>query len=264
MEFKNSIKKWFYSGGTGVSNAAASATHRIPLLDASGNPIGSDTPANIELKQPRFTNGVFVATLESNYPRFRQPDQAAQYASSAVGVAVFNAGKLIVIAKDETTAKWADSAASGGSGNKTVSQALADMSGRQNTATIVDTLGSAAPAAYYCKNTYYASNVASDDAYFGTGRWWLPSAGELLMIWSHLFEINRLMAAIGGTPLNRSYWYQSSTESRAENAWVVTFADSLLTDSLLAELRKTYKANVRPVSSFYKLKFYDYDIYRSY
>ena len=246
MEFKNSIKKWFYSGGTGVSDVAATATHRIPLLDALGNPIGSDTPANIELKQPRFTNGVLVATLESNYPRFRQPDEAAQYASSAVGVAVFNAGKLIVIAKDETTAKWADPAASGGSGNKTVSQALADMSGRQNTATIVDTLGSAAPAAYYCKNTYYPSNIASNNTAFGIGRWWLPSEGEILMIWSHLFEINRLMTAIGGTPLSRSDWYWSSSEGKTSLAWVVQF-----TDGRLVYYNKTREISVRPISSFY-------------
>lgn len=246
MEFKNSIKKWFYSGGTGVSNAAATATHRIPLLDASGNPIGSDTPNNIELKQPRFTNGVLVATLESNYPRFRQPDQAAQYASSAVGVAIVVAGKMVIVAKDETTAKWADPAASGGSGNKTTSQALADMNGRQNTATIVDTLGSAAPAAYYCKNTYYPSNVASDNAYFGTGRWWLPSAGELWMIWSHLFEINRLMAAIGGTPLNRSTWYWSSSEYSATYAWYVGFGGGYLGYDF-----KTNVGRVCPVSSFY-------------
>ena len=37
--FKDSLKKWFYTQGT----HAASASARIPLLDASGNPIGSDT-----------------------------------------------------------------------------------------------------------------------------------------------------------------------------------------------------------------------------
>ena len=245
MEFKNSIKKWFYSGGTGVSNAAATATHRIPLLDASGNPIGSDTPANIELKQPRFTNGVLVATLESNYPRFRQPDEAAQYASSAVGVAVFNAGKLIVIATDETSAKWADPAASGGSGNKTREQALADMNGRTNTATIVNTLGDTAPAANHCTG-YYPSSIAENNAYYGAGRWWLPSEGELLMIWSHLFEINRLMAAIGGTPLNRSSWYWSSSESSATHAWYWEFYIGYMGSNT-----KTYASRVRPISSFY-------------
>lgn len=245
MEFKNSIKKWFCSGGTGVSDVAASATHRIPLLDASGNPIGSDTPANIELKQPRFTNGVLVATLESNYPRFRQPDQVASVAASAVGVAVFNAGKLIVIAKDETTAKWSDPTASGGSGNKTSAQALADMNGRTNTATIVNTLGDTAPAANYCVG-YYPSSVAENNAYYGVGRWWLPSAGELWIIWSHLFEINRLMAAIGGTPLNRSVWYWSSTEYNEVGAWFVSFIDGNPNGST-----KTNARRIRPVSSFY-------------
>lgn len=37
--FKDSLKKWFYTN----NSQAASSTARIPLLDASGNPIGSDT-----------------------------------------------------------------------------------------------------------------------------------------------------------------------------------------------------------------------------
>lgn len=245
MEFKNSIKKWFYSGGTGVSDVAATATHRIPLLDASGNPIGSDTPANIELKQPRFTNGVLVATLESNYPRFRQPDQAAQYASSAVGVAIVCAGKMVIVAKDEILNHWATSNVSGGSGYKTNAQTLSDMSGRQNTATIINTLSDVAESAYYC-NGYYPTGVQQNDTYFGAGRWWLPSIGELFMIWSHIFEVDRLLLAIGGTRFSQTrYW--SSTEKAVGTSYAVGFFSGCEIDYW----GKTRNWETRPVSSFY-------------
>ena len=41
--FKDSLKKWFFTN----NSSAASSTARVALLDASGNPIGSDTMANL-------------------------------------------------------------------------------------------------------------------------------------------------------------------------------------------------------------------------
>lgn len=41
--FKDLLKKWFYTN----SSSAASSDARVPLLDASGNPKGSDTMANL-------------------------------------------------------------------------------------------------------------------------------------------------------------------------------------------------------------------------
>lgn len=46
MEGKDVLKKWFYTQGT----QAASSSARVPLLDASGNPIGSDTIPNVANK----------------------------------------------------------------------------------------------------------------------------------------------------------------------------------------------------------------------
>jgi hypothetical protein len=118
------------------------------------------------------------------------------------------------------------------------------MAGRANTNTIISTLGDNAPAAKYC-HEYFPTNVESADAQFGSGRWWLPSSGELWMIWSHLLEINRIMSIIGGTELNRSQWYWSSTEHSATNAWNLGSADGSYSN------RKTNEFSVRPVSAFY-------------
>jgi hypothetical protein len=118
------------------------------------------------------------------------------------------------------------------------------MAGRANTNTIISTLGDNAPAAKYC-HEYFPTNVESADAQFGSGRWWLPSSGELWMIWSHLLEINRIMSIIGGTELKRSQWYWSSTESSATYAWNLTFGGGFGAGS------KTGEYSVRPVAAFY-------------
>ena len=241
--FKDSLKKWFYTTNT----AAATTSSRIPLVDSSGNPIGSDTPSNCELKQPLYTGNVFVASYDSNYLRFRQPSQYSSYTSTAVGVGVIEGGKCIIVAKDQVVStKWATSTQSTAIGTTLGREAaIADMSGRSRTAAIISALGNDAPAATYC-NGYYPSNVESSNSYVGAGRWWLPSFGELVMIWSHLVEINRLLSAIGGTPLNTSQWYWSSTEYSASGAWYLTFNSGLFGGS-----SKTSAYSVRPVSAFY-------------
>lgn len=240
--FKDSLKKWFYTQGT----TAAAATSRIPLLDASGNPIGSDTPDNLFKKQPLFTANVGVAVYESDYIRFCQPDEALSKASIAVGVWIQEGGKLIVVAKDQqASTKWATSNVSGGTTAKERESAIADMDGRANTSTIITTLGDNAPAAKFC-HEYYPSNVDAANALFGAGRWWLPSAGELWMIWSHFLEVNRIIAQIGGTALNRSQWYLSSTENSPLDAWGLSFANGIFTYGI-----KAGGGSVRPVSAFY-------------
>ena len=244
--FKDSLKKWFYTQGS----ASGTTGSRVPLLDASGNPVGSNTVENIAkiMGDSAFTGSVFVATRESDgYPRFRQPNQAASYASTAVGAAVFEAGRLIIVAKNQQeSTKWATSSVSGG--NTVISgreAAMLDFSGRSNTSTIITTLGDNAPAAKYCHD-YYPSNVAADEPNFGAGHWWLPSAGELWTMWSHLREINRVLDAIGGTALNEGQWYWSSTEKSATNAWFMIFDDGRFYNY---NNNKTNGGSVRPVST---------------
>lgn len=240
--FKDSLKKWFYTQGT----TAATATSRIPLLDASGNPIGSDTPDNLFKKQPLFTANVGVAVYEANYIRFFQPDMALSKASLAVGVWIQEGGKLIIVAKDQQeSTQWATSNVSGGTTTKKREAAIADMDGRANTSTIITTLGDNAPAAKFC-HEYYPSNVDAANVSVGAGRWWLPSAGELWMIWSHFIEVNRILTQIGGMALNQYQWYSSSTEGTDALAWHLHFSSGFFYNS-----NKTNANSVRPVTAFY-------------
>ena len=241
--FKDSLKKWFYTQGT----TAAAATSRIPLLDASGNPIGSDTPDNLFKKQPLFTANVGVAVYESSYICFMQADKALPKASNAVGVWIQEGGKLIIVAKDQqASTKWATSYVTGGNTENKREAAIADMDGRANTSKIITTLGDNAPAAKFC-HEYYPSNVDAANSFVGSGRWWLPSTGELWMIWSHFLEVNRILTQIGGTALGyNSQVFWSSTEVSDQTAWFMIFRTGIFDYG-----GKGNEYIVRPVSAFY-------------
>ena len=96
-------------------------------------------------------------------------------------------------------------------------------------------------AAYYCK-TYNK----------GGRNWYLPSSGELWMIYSHFDEIQNALSIVGGQKLITTWdegapVYWSSTEYSATNAWYLYLSDGSLGrwNSKVSDSRK-----VRPVSAF--------------
>lgn len=246
--FKDSLKKWFYTQGS----AAGTTGSRVPLLDASGNPIGSNTLQNVgklmEQACPTIGN-VMVVTNEDSYTRFWPADRALEssIASIAVGAGIIENGRTLIIAKDVTTAKWATSDVTGGTTAISDSRAaIADFDGRAKTTTILTTLGDNATAAKFC-NEYYPSNVTSSDENMGAGRWWLPSLGEVAMMWAHVRQLNFVLNAIGGTQIPvGGGWMWSSTARSATAAWALNFNNGRFSYS-----NTTDGAIVRPVSAFY-------------
>jgi hypothetical protein len=244
----NGLKSLFYGNGSNVGGTS----HRVPLLDASGNPVGSNTMANIGkiLQQACPTIGnVMVVTNIDSYTRFWPADRALEsgIASIAVGAGIIENGRTLIIAKDAANKQWATSNVTGGTTAITDRRAaIADFDGRAKTTTILATLGDNAPAAKYC-NEYYPSNVASSDSNMGAGRWWLPSLGEWAMIWAHVREVNFVLDAIGGTQIPvSSGWTWSSTEHSAADAWALNFYSGRFYYT-----NKAGEGSVRPVSAFY-------------
>lgn len=242
----NGVKEIFAS-------SVGSSSYKIPLLDASGNPAGSNTMANVgKFMQQAFPTigNVVVVTNADSYTRFWPADRALEssIANIAVGAGIIENGRTLIIAKDTQTKKWAESNVSGG--NTAISDrrnAIADFNGKENTDTIITTLGENAPAATYCRG-YYPSNVAAGDSNMGAGRWWLPSLGELAMIWAHVRQVNFVLSAIGGTqiPVGSGLMW-SSTEHSAPYAWSLYTGGGLFNDGY----NKTNEDGVRPVSAFY-------------
>ena len=102
------------------------------------------------------------------------------------------------------------------------------------------------PAAYYCLN------------YKKGGRnWYLPSSGELWLIYNHLEEIQNALLIVGGQKLRRSLFdgslprghsiYWSSTECADFSAWDLDLHDKRLTGW---NNKVNHRKKVRPVSKF--------------
>ena len=97
------------------------------------------------------------------------------------------------------------------------------------------------PAAYYCLN-YKKGNRS----------WYLPSSGELWLIYRHLDEIQNALSIVGGQKLVTTWdegipVYWSSTENSATGAWYLNLDD----DSLHPWRDKVSDSlKVRPISKF--------------
>ena len=98
------------------------------------------------------------------------------------------------------------------------------------------------PAAYYCK-TYNKGNL----------NWYLPSSGELWMIYNHLEEIQNALSIVGGQKFVTTWdegvpVYWSSTEYSATHAWHLNLRNSYLHGWYGKVIGK--KGKVRPISKF--------------
>ena len=97
------------------------------------------------------------------------------------------------------------------------------------------------PAAYYCK-TYNK----------GGRSWYLPSSGELWLIYNHLEEIQNALETVGGQKFVTTFdddvpVYWSSTEHSATGAWYLDIHNGYLT---YWGGKVNISSKVRPISKF--------------
>lgn len=241
--------------GSSTTNLSGASNARIPMLNSANAVVGADSVDNLALNiakknavGARFGNNVFIATEESNYYRFWLPEYfAASNVANAVGILVRDGDNHIIVAKDyaPTTLKWANTNVTGGTAALGRAAAWKDHDGLAKTTTVVNTLGEEAPAAKFCAD-YYPSNMAEDNARWGKGRWWMPAAGDLWMMYAHFNEINYALSLINGSPLVReAHW--SITEYSANTAWYLFFHNGLFSTGT----KSGTSFRVRPVSAFY-------------
>ena len=198
-----------------------------------------------------INDGVFVMfhRKSDDYPLMVKPDKWPSYQSSgeiAEGVVVVEGGKILVVAPTETSLYWSSAAVSGG--GKTTSDrltALDDWTGKANTAAQIThaECSSASYAPGYCAQ--YSRTNANGKG-LTAGRWWLPSLGELMMIYANMRKINYALSLIEGATQLAETWYWSSTEYSATYAW------RLYLDSGIAGngTKASSQSGVRAVSAF--------------
>lgn len=198
-----------------------------------------------------LNDGVFIMfhRKRDDYPLAVNPDKWASYQNSgeiAEGVMIVEGGKILVVAPTEATLYWSSAAVSAGGKTTTDREtALNDWTGKTSTAAQI--------THNECKTESYApgfcasyERVNANGNGMTAGRWWLPSLGELMMIYANMRKINYALSLINGATQLAETWYWSSTEYSATNAWSLSLSDGYA----YGNTKATGQLGVRPVSAF--------------
>ena len=242
------ISDWLSANGQAITNAS-----KATMEDAIRADIG------------QLYDGVFIVfhRKSDNSPLAVRVRSWTSYQNSgeiAEGVLLVEGGRHLVIAPTEASSvKWSSKPVSSSdtSGSVQISgvttttdriTALNDFAGRANTTAIINgstssnVTNTADYAAGFC-NKYSRANA--NGIGLTAGKWWLPSMGEMKMIWANFDKINYALSKISGATQLNEIWYWSSTQHSAGYAWYLYPGDG--------RVDGTYKfgqGRVRPVSAF--------------
>ena len=232
------------------------STDKILMADANGKLIPISL-ANLKaalnggVDQNVQMDGVFIMThrKSDDYPIMYKPHKwTAQQSAGEVadGVVIVEGGKILVVAPTDEAMKWSSAAVSGG-GTTTSDRvtAMNDWNGKTNTAAQI-THAECSSNAYAPGFCHQYSRVNANGKGLTAGKWWLPSLGEMMMIYANMTKINYALSLISGaTPLQETaYW--TSTEYSATGAWYL----SLSNGSANLGTKASNTIRVRPVSAF--------------
>lgn len=252
---KLSVQTTTTSVASGEKFAKVDANGKVTLIDLANLKAALLGGLNLN----GMMDGVFIMfhRKSDDIPLMVKPHKWPSYQNSgeiAEGVVIVEGGKVLVVAPTEADSAgilWSSAAVSGGA--TTTSDrvvAMNDFNGKANTASIISHSTSAAvtnTAAYapgFC-NLYSRTNANGKG--LTAGKWWLPSVGEMMMIYANMTKINYCLSLINGaTPLLEN-WYWTSTENSAAYAWTLYLSDGTLGNW---NTKARAEGIVRPVSAF--------------
>ena len=234
---------------------------KIPMTDALGN-VTLIALADLKnaiiggIKLNGIEDGIFIMyhRKSDSYPLMVKPHKwpATQTSGeTADGVVIVEGGKCLVVAPTESgsSLNWSSAAISGG-GVTTSDRiaAIADWAGKTNTAAQIAASGStvtntASYAPGFC-NLY--SRLNANGSGLPAGKWWLPSMGEMMMIYANMIKVNYALSLISGATqlVEDAYW--TSTETSATIAWLLILAYG----GMFSGTKAAGAHHVRPVSAF--------------
>ena len=234
------------------------AAQKFPMADANGN-VTTISLDNLKaalmggLDLDAMEDGVFIMThrKSDNYPVMYKPHKwtAQQNAGEvALGVVVVEGGHVLVVAPTESTTElnWSSAAVSGGgttTGDRITS--MNDWNGNDNTDAQI-THSEASGTGYAPGFCHAYSRVNANGNGLTAGKWWLPSMGEMMMIYANMKKINYALSLIAGATQLSGVGYWTSTEYSATLAWNLYLISGIMgyNDKAASRLR------VRPVSAF--------------
>ena len=215
---------------------------KFPVTDANGK-VTLISLANLKtallagMNLNSINDGIFIMfhRHSDNFPLMVKPYKWPSYQNSgeiAEGVVIVEGGKILVVAPTESSSPltWSSAAISGGgttTGDRVT--AMNDWNGKANTAATIkasraDAITNTAQyAPGYC-NLYSRVNAKGEG--LTAGKWWLPSLGEMMMIYANMTKINYALSLIAGATQLVETWYWTSTEISATYAWGLHLSDA--------------------------------------
>lgn len=248
------MSEWLASNGQAITNASKNTM--IEAVKANSLQMYD----GVFVMYHRNSDGWPLAVRVNDWPSLQSGGRIAD------GVLLVEGGKHIVIAPTEASAglPWSSkpTKVTGSDGNVSSKGdgvnisgvtttgdrlvAFADFTGKTNTDAIIkassttNITNTEAYAPGFC-NKYSRANGKGLLA----GKWWLPSLGELAMIWANFDKINYALSKINGATQLQKAWYWSSTQGSADGAW-----NLYLSDGYVNSFYKFSQLRVRPVSAF--------------
>lgn len=236
---------------------------KFPVTDANGK-VTLISLANLKaallagVNLDSLNDGIFIMFHRNsdNFPLMVKPYKWPSYQNSgeiAEGVVIVEGGKILVVAPTESSSllTWSSAAISGGgttTGDRVT--AMNDWNGKANTAATIKAsradavTNTAQYAPGYC-NLYSRVNAKGEG--LTAGKWWLPSLGEMMMIYANMTKINYALSLIAGATQLVETWYWTSTEDSATDAWLLNLNDGI-TRNWYPKASDT--SRVRAVSAF--------------
>lgn len=239
---------------TGEKFAKVDANGKVTLIDLANLKTALLGGLNLN----GMMDGVFIMyhRKSDDFPLMVKPHKwtALQNAGEiADGVVVVEGGKVLVVAPTEADSAgitWSSAAVSGGATTTTDRvTAMNDWNGKANTASIISkstasaVTNTSAYAPGFC-NLYSRANANGKGLL--AGKWWLPSVGEMMMIYANMTKINYCLSLISGATQLLENWYWTSTENSATHAWHLYLSSG----SLSWYAKASGRGRVRPVSAF--------------
>ena len=199
-----------------------------------------------------MNDGVFIMyhRKSDNFPLMEKPHKWTSRQNSgeiAEGVMVVEGGKMLVVAPTEAMLYWSSAAVSAGGKTTTDREtALNDWTGKTSTAAQIthSECNTESYAPGFCASY---SRVNANGQGLTAGKWWLPSLGELMMIYANMRKINYALSLINGATQLTETWYWSSTEYSATHAWDLYLSAGY---AGYGNPKATNQNRVRPVSAF--------------
>lgn len=233
------------SGEQFVKVDANGKVTRIPLANLQTAIMGGVPVTGIE-------DGIFIMyhRKSDNYTLMVKPHKWPSLQTRgeiADGVVVVEGGRLLVVAPTQADSLLWSSAAVSGGGTTTTNRvtAYSDMAGKTNTAAQIS--HAECQGASYAPGYCAAYSRANANGYGLTaGKWWLPSLGEMFMIYANMTKINYALSLIDGATLLVENWYWTSTEYSANYAGYLHLNSGYMGIGTKA----SSKSRVRPVSAF--------------